>query len=249
MTSKASPLKKILSKFNLGNTYEIQARVLPAMLIMLPVAILVAQVELHHGSWLAAIGWGVGLETVIAILISKIGHALGAALQTRLEKEWDGLPTHSWLRPSDTSHSEQQKTLWRKAVSLLSGLNIDKVLKTNDLEETDRVIADAVAACRNFIRTNKKSALLNTHNIAFGFARNLAGMKWIALLTCLLCFGGSAYGTFYHGFSLGGTLLQGLFLLIASVYFWVAYSYVKHCSIRYAEFFYAAVTSIAGDKK
>ncbi len=241
-------MKKLLTRFNLGDAYEVQARVFPAMLVVLPVAVLVGQLALAKSSVLAIIGWGAGLEVVLAVFVSKIGHALGSQLQAKLEKEWIGLPTHTWLLPSDQTHSDQQKQAWRKAVSKLSGLDDEKAVKESSTPETDRVIADAIMACRNKIRGKQKAALVQTYNIAFGFARNLAGMKWLALVLCLICFGASLYGALFHEFEIAGTVIQALFLVIAGSYVWVAERYVRHCAVRYAEFLFAAVTAIANVK-
>lgn len=240
-------MKKLLSKFNLGDAYEIQARVLPAMLVVLPIAILVGQIAWRQKGWLAVIGWGTGLEVVFAILVSKLGHAMGARLQDRLTKEWGGLPTMRWLRPNDPSHSEQQKKIWRKAVSTLSGLKVDRELKGNDLAEADRVIEDAIVACRNKVRSSRKADLLNKHNVAFGFARNLAGMRWLALSISLVCLLASTYGTIEKEWDVAGTILQGAFFVIAAVNCFVSINYVKHCSIRYAEFFFVTVVAITDD--
>ncbi len=239
-------MKKVLSRFNLGDDYEVQARVLPAMLVVLPVAVLVAQIGMAKGNWLAMIGWGAGLEVVLSVLVSKVAHALGARLQTRLENKWSGLPTHTWLRPTDESHSEQQRKVWWKALLTLTGLDIAKAAFESDTAEIDRVIADTVMIARNKIKGNKKAALMQKYNITFGFARNLAGMRWLTFVICLVCFGLSAWGNLRWGFETSGTIIQLLFLVIAAVYFWLANGYVRHCAVRYAEFFFTAVTSIAG---
>lgn len=238
-------MKKVLSRFNLGDAYEIQARVFPAMLAVLPVAVLVAQIGMAKKNWIAMIGWGAGLEVVLSVLVSKVGHALGARLQGRLEKRWGGLPTHAWLRTGDPTHSEQQRKAWWRALLVLTGLDIEKAAAENDPVEADRVIADAVMAARNKIKGNKKAALVQTYNITFGFARNLAGMKWLTLLICVACSGISAWGNLRWGFETSGTVIQLLFLVISAVYFWLANGYVRHCAVRYAEFFFAAVTDIA----
>ncbi|MFC1636422.1 hypothetical protein ACFL5Z_16475 [Planctomycetota bacterium] len=237
-------MKKLLSHFNLGDAYEIEARVLPAMLVVLPVAILLAQLSLAKGNWMAMIGWGAGFEIVLAVLVSKAGHALGTRLHKRLEVKWGGLPTHRWINPSDTSHSEQQKRVWRIAVSHLSGLDIDAELTSSDPDEIKRIIADAIMTCRSRLRDVPEGSLVQKYNVMFGFARNLAGMKWLALTLCLACFLASAYGSLYHQFELSGTLIQALFLVIAIINVWTASGYVKHCAARYAEFFYAAVTDL-----
>jgi len=239
-------MKNLLSLFNLSDAYEIQARILPAMLVVLPVSILIAQIVSARQDWLSMIGWGAGLEVVLAILVSKVGHAFGARLQGKFEREWGGLPTHAWVRPSDQTHSEQQKKVWRKAMSEVSGLDIEKAIRKNDAAEVSRTIADAVMVCRNKIRESKNASSVQTYNTLFGFARNLAGLKWLALAICLTCSATSIYGSFYLGFETAGTVIQLLFLVIAASYLWLANGYVRHCAIRYAEFFFNAVMNIAG---
>ncbi len=202
-------MKKLLSHFNLGDAYEIEARVLPAMLVVLPVTILVAQFALAKGNWLTMIGWGAGFEVVTAVLVSKAGHALGTRLHSQLVTQWGGLPTHRWLHPSDHTYSEQQKRIWRQALCKLSGLDIDGELAKGDPDELKRVIADAILTARNSMRQKKEALLLRKCNVSFGFARNLAGMKWLTLTFCLLCFAGSAYGSLHYKFELSGTVHPG----------------------------------------
>lgn len=242
-------MRKLLSRFNLGDAYEIQARVLPAMLVVLPVAVLVAQIGISKRAWLTMIGWGAGLEIVLAVLTSKVGHALGARLQRRLEVEWGGLPTHAWLRPGDATRSEQQRKAWWKTLQAFTGLDIEKASMENDAAEVDRVIADAVIAGRNKLKGNKKGELVQKSNIAFGFARNLAGMKWLALLICVVCSGVSGYGVCQWGFETTGIIFHLLFLTLAVVYMPIANGYVYHCAVRYAEFFFAAMTDVTQPKK
>jgi len=242
-------MKGVLGKLSLGDDYEIQARVLPAMVIVIPAAILITQAGLSKSGWLEAIGWGTGLEVVVALLASKIGHALGVRLEQKLVRKWGGLPTHMWLLPSDRSHSKEQKRIWREAVSRISGLDIDKVIKRRSVAERDRVIADTVTACKNKIRGTEKAKLIRTYNITYAFARNLAGMKWLALTICLICSMVSLYSTLYCGFEVAGIIIQLLFLVIVGVYCFLADGYVRHCAVLYAEFFFAAVTDIAGSTR
>ena len=242
-------MKNLLKHFNLGDAYEIQARVCPAMLVVLPIALLAVQVEWKDRNWLGVVGWGSGLEIVLAVFVSKLGHALGARLQKNLERDWGGLPTNRWLRPSDCEHSEQQKNAWRHSLLTLTGLDIQKVVDSGDTAEIDRIINDAVVASRNKIRGNRKAALVQKYNVAFGFARNLAGLRWVALAVCLVCLAASLYGVFWRGFPAGAAIVHALLLLVAAFYAWLAVGYVQHCAVRYAEFFYAAATAIAGTGK
>jgi hypothetical protein len=234
-------MKELLSKFNLGDTYEINARVLPSMLIVIPISLLIVQLGWKHQNYLEMIGWGAGIEIVFAIMVSKIGHAMGVRKESKLIKIWGGLPTHVWLRKTDKTHSEQQKSAWRRSVSALSGLDVEKAVQADGDEEADRVISDAIMTCRNKIRGTEGSELLHKQNISYGFSRNLAGLKWLAFTVSLCCLSSSLYGTIYRGLPIEGTLVQAGFFLIALVYLWLSDSYVQHCANRYAELFFSVV--------
>jgi hypothetical protein len=241
-------MKRLLSAFNLGDAYEINARVLPAMLVVLPVAVLIAQLEWQRQNWLALIGWAGGLQIVLALFVSKVGQALGARLQGRLEKAWGGLPTEKWLLPSNQEHSEQLKAEWRRALSRLSGLNLESVAQSSASEEALRLLADSVAVSRNVIRKHPKASLVRAKNIEYGFARNLVGLRWLALGISLVCLGVSLYGALGLSWPAGGVVLQAIFVVIAGAYVGIARQYVKHCADRYAEFFFGAVLAIAEER-
>jgi hypothetical protein len=190
-----------------------------------------------------------GLVSVVAILLSKIGHALGVRLETAMVKTWGGLPTERWLDPTDPDHSEQMKSQWRVAVSSVSGVDLELAARSTDPGELRRAIRDAVAACRGAMRRHEKAQMLTAKNIEYGFARNLAGLRWLALVIAAACFGGSLYGALHLGLPAGGTVLLAAFVVVAAFYCHLATDYVEHCADRYAEFFFAAVLEIAKDLK
>lgn len=233
-------MKRLLSAFNLGDAYDIEARILPGALVVVPVMVFVMVVEAEEGRWLRAIGVGLGLEAFLTIAMSKVAHALGRKLEARLIHEWGGLPTLRWLLPDDKTHSEQQKSKWRATLSRLSGLDLVEALRSGDHDEYTRLVSDAVAAAREKLREDADVCLLKRHNAGYGFARNAAGMRWIAVgVSGVLALG--SVGLFAFGkTSLGLPTLLGLFLLVALGYSLVALSYVRHCADRYAETFFAA---------
>ena len=238
-------MKRLLSAFNLGDSYEIEARILPAAMAVLPVTVFVLSVEASHGRWLIAIGFGLGLEVFLAVVMSKVAHSLGRRLETRLEAEWKGLPTLRWLLPDDNTHSEQQKTKWRQALAILSGLDIKKVLKSGDMEEYAKVISDSVMTVRYEIRNYSESALLRKHNAAYGFARNAAGMRWLIVALCVSVLVGSIVAAVFSLGSYAIIWIAVLFSVIAVSYSLFALSHVKYCADRYAETFFATAARIS----
>lgn len=242
-------MKKLLSAINLGDAYEVQARVFPAMLAVLPVTILILMWQGQHGHWVSAVGMGSGLEVVLAVAFSKLAHALGRNLETRMVRDTGGMPTLRWLLPDDRTHSEQQKKIWRDAVAKLADLNINAVLETGDGEELCRIIDDAVLNARNKIRHHAQAAMLRQANILYGFARNVAGLRGVIALLSYGSLAAALVGYSYQTVPLDTVLVEVLFSVLSTGFLWLAESYVRHCSERYAEFFFVACTTIASAKR
>jgi hypothetical protein len=88
--------------------------------------------------------------------------------------------------------------------------------------------------------------MLDLHNGEYGFARNLAGLRWVMLSLAIL--GAAGSGTAWaaeHG-SAWGSLINGLLLIFAlSMFVWLP-TYVERAGIRYAESFFSALLATAG---
>lgn len=242
-------MQKLLSKVSLGDRYEIQTRLLPGMLVVIPVIVLVLQFEYAHKSWLRALAIGGGLELFLAFLFAKLAHAMGRHLEGKLIAQWGGLPTHRWLRPTDQSHSVQQKALWRASLAKLSGIDLDAAIATGDTAELDRAIGDAILNTRNVIRGRRETTMLQTSNCAYGFARNIAGLRMVALAVAAITFLIVAIFVYRGDLTLSGLLVQGLFLVASLGFYFYGVTYVRHCSDRYAEFFFTTITKIADGKR
>jgi hypothetical protein len=238
-------MSKLLRVVNLGDRYEINARILPAMLAVLPVTTLVLATETQSGHWIRAIGLGAGLEVFLAVAFSKLGHACGQKLERRLIEKWGGLPTTTWLLPDDQTHSAQQKFLWRESLGHLSGLDLESAVTTGDVAELRRAIDDAVLTVRNKVRDRKGTALLRQHNIDYGFSRNLAGLRWCILGLSALSLVVAIFGASREMLPLPVTLVELLFFTVAVAFMFVSSSYVRHCAQRYAESFLTTMAEMA----
>jgi len=241
-------MQKLLHAINLGDRYEVNARLLPAMVAVLPITTLALGLDLHSGHSIRAIGIGTGLEAVLAVLFSKLGHALGRNLENKCKARWGGLPTTSWLMPEDNSHSEQQKQIWRQAISKLSGLNFDSLIGSGDLDELRRALDDAVSTVRNKIRADKRAELLRQHNIYYGFARNMAGLASSATLLSLLASIVAGVAAYKNFAPVALPAIEVLFFVIAFGFLIQGTQYVCNCADRYAELFLVTATAIADSK-
>lgn len=242
-------MQKLLHAVNIGDRYEIHARLLPAMAAVLPVTILAFGAALHFGHFGGVIAPGSGLDLIVTILFSRVGHALGRRVEDQCRASWGGLPTTRWLMPDDTSHSEQQKRIWRQAIAKLSGLNIEAVLATGDIDELRRALDDGVLTARNKIRSEKRAELLRKQNIYYGFARNIAGLAPIAALLSLLSMGIAGVAACNNVAAAPLFGVEALFAVVSIAFVFLRKQYVCHCAERYAECFLTTAATIADVKK
>ena len=156
-----------------------------------------------------------------------------------------GLPTVRWLRSADPGHSTAQKQQWYEAIKRLTGLDISKTVAANPMEE-DAIIEDASRQVRYKLRGKAVAKMLDVHNQEYGFARNLAGLRWVMLGFAV---GGAAgCGT---AWALGrgsawGSLINGVLLVFAVLMFIWLPGYVERAGIRYTESLFSALLATAG---
>ena len=110
-----------------------------------------------------------------------------------LYKEWGGKPSTTMLRHSDTRLDAATKASYLK---FLSG-KIGTAAPAAKDEETDPAKCDAYyERCGNWLRENtrdtKKFKLLFDENVAYGYRRNLLGLRWWGFVVDLLVIGTSA---------------------------------------------------------
>lgn len=159
--------------------YDLFARLRPALLVALPPA-LIALYWLHGiPATLTATLSACGVTYLMAQIARRRGRAIEDLLEDRAGRRHSGrLLTHA-----DTTMAAETKA--RYHVFLVScGLRIS----TPEEEQTDPQIAfdrarSAVDWLLEYTRPLAKQSLLLEENIAYGFYRNLLGLKPIALVT------------------------------------------------------------------
>ena len=239
-------VKKLLQWVNLMDRYERKARLLPGLIVASPLGVAAYCLTQDQAGWYKALGAGVALEVVLAVGVSYLVRAAGKRLEEKLKKKWNGFPTTRWLRPTDTSHSEQQKSRWRGAIRQLTKLSIPASLGQKSEAEVDKLVNDAVTQVRHELRNKEECRMVMIHNEDYGFARNLMALRWLWLATAAIGLGACAVGAIgLEQRPLLGMALEAVQVLVALLAAFMMPGYVQQCADRYAESLLAAAVAVA----
>lgn len=173
--------------------YVLQARLFPAVLALAPaIAFLFASVAASYDS----LGLPQVLLTVaVGVLffaLSDLTRRLGLRAERSIFASSGGRPFPTVLRHGDKTIDMRSKARYHRYLSSAIGEHAP----SPSAEATDPVGADAFyVACGNWLRECTRDPkvfhLLFSENVAYGFRRNLFGLKWIGLIlngaTVLLC--------------------------------------------------------------
>jgi len=159
--------------------YELKARLRPGLLAFLPVLVpLVA----GYGQKNPILTGIVALFSTCGVmhLLGSIARDRGKVLEQKLIKEWGGLPTTLLLRHRDTFLDSHSKARYHAA--------IEQKLKTH-LPTAAEEAADPAGADQKYIGVTRElreltrgNKLLFKENIAYGFKRNMCGLKPVGLV-------------------------------------------------------------------
>lgn len=160
--------------------YDIRARIIPGVLLCIPVLITVGAIGVEYFGWLTSICGSVFITGVLSYGLSMLLRSGGVALQQKMYKQWGGPPSTTFLRWSDSRFSEQKKTLIRNKIKKDFKMELlSREDEQADPNEADRVISDAFDSIRAKLRsTGKTDGLWKIHNIEYGFYRNFLG-SWL----------------------------------------------------------------------
>ena len=174
--------------------YTIQARLMPAYVTLLPLAIGL-QTWLPEGAILERLGAVLIAPTLFTVLLAHLGRDRGFKLQNQLWSDWGGAPTTQLLRHRNPELNSVRRRLYHR--------QIKRLLPDLHMPSPDEEIADPEAADQNYeaatrmlitmTRDRNKFPLVYKENVNYGFRRNLWGLRpygliltIIGLLICLV---------------------------------------------------------------
>jgi hypothetical protein len=173
-----------IAKF--ADPYDRQARLYPALLTLFPLAMAATIVFAHQAPALgnlavAAAGCGA------LYWMAGVARDRGKRVEPGLFKAWGGKPSIQLLRHGNETIDPVTKA--RLHAFLADKLGVAFPTAAQEAQapgEADRLYESATRWLLEQTRDTSKHNLLFTENIAYGFRRNMLGMRWIGFIAAVL---------------------------------------------------------------
>lgn len=169
--------------------YERKARVIPGLLVALPLLVpLLCVYGAKNPALTSMIGLLGASGTIYAL--ASVTRGRGKKLEETLVKKWGGMPTTIALRHRDKFLDGVSKQRYHTAITAKLGITMPTAEEESaSPDKADDIYVGAAKRLRELTRSNKQ--LLLKENIAYGFHRNMLAMKPVGIVSCLL---GILYG-------------------------------------------------------
>jgi len=171
---------------DLFDEYSFKARLIPAFLVLLPIAI-------AAWAWLQDFSpsWKLLGEIIVycggTFLLAQLGRDLGRRKEKDLFSAWGGKPTTRILRHrQSTLDGITLNRYHQKLGGMLSIEFPSKELEVADKKKADELYEAAVRVLLERTRDKGQFPLVFKENVNYGFRRNLWGMKPAAIAICSL---------------------------------------------------------------
>ena len=202
--------------------YVLGARVAPVVVVALSLFLAVSA-WIPFSEWPIKLLGGSAVLGIGAFVLAQVSRDAGKAIEGPLWASWGGPPTMQMLRHRDQTVEAGSKTLLHRK---LAALQIVDRLPTPGEEIADPVEADAqYRTCADWLRRKalelKAKApfdIVHSENIAYGFRRNLLGIRPYGLTVFAASIITTIIAFFFHRdpyVELGGVTLVGAYLLFA----------------------------------
>jgi hypothetical protein len=163
--------------------YNREARLAPALLVALPAALALfawlPALRMVGPSLVALLGFCGGI-----VWLSHLARDRGKALESKLFRDWDGMPSTAMLRHRDDRLPAPLKARYKaclhKHLPDLAFPSVEEEEK--DPAATDAIYASAGAWLLSQTRDRTRFGLLFEENVNYGFRRNFWALKPEALL-------------------------------------------------------------------
>lgn len=143
-------------------------------------------------------GVPISLVSLLTYLTAQFGRDLGKRKEPKLWTEWGGSPTTQLFRwrNSRIDNYTKERNHQKMQVFCPVDVTVDNAFESENLLKADEIYQSWTKFLIGQTRDTKKFSLLFKENMAYGFRRNLWGLKnYAILLITVLIFG--SYGYFY----------------------------------------------------
>lgn len=237
---------------NIFDRYERNARLYPAVLVLLPVivAVFCTIPSFPQTTTTCVIGGLILVAGAYALMF--IVRQCGRTIEPSLWEGWKGPPSTRFMLWSDGTFSDEWKAVGHKTV--LSALGIKLLTKKeeqSDAGRAARLIADSFVQVKSVLKLEKPEGDHQIHNIEYGFARNLLGS---CFLSAGLATGAAAWCGFFWSrendtWAAVGCALSVVLLIVcvAAKFSWLPAA-TKLAADRYAEKAWTTFIELKRDK-
>jgi hypothetical protein len=234
--------------------YEWQARLVPGLLSLFPIAVTITALGFRHGPIGSVISSLVSLAGG-SLVLADVVRRLGTAEQRRLWTEWGGAPATIALRLRQSTTNTGLRDSWRAAVEKVSGIQLASLRSESaNPERADQSINAAVARVRELTRSSR-FYLLQAENRSYGYRRNLFGVRvvgrLVAILGMLCILGFSLWPlTVGHNADLQAACVLGFIIdTLFALGWWLlpSSSQVREAGEKYAHQLFEAAVTLADD--
>lgn len=170
------------------DTYSTRARLVPALLVLLPPLTALALLTPGVYKSLTSVLTSFGATVAGLMFLAHIVRERGRKIQSSLFRQWGGAPTTSWLRHGDSRIDPNTKERYHR---FLEGHVANLKLPTVEEERADPAKADAAyESATNWLikytSDDSKFRLVREENASYGFRRNMLGAKPVSLALILV---------------------------------------------------------------
>lgn len=229
--------------------YEIRARIAPAAVVLVPVAVAVLTIIKGLSDTLDKLFAGGVLLLVLVYALSFVVRHFARQIEPKLWKTWDGPPTTRFMRWRDDLFSEETKLQFHAAVDRLCSIKLSsQEEELNDPKKADAQIEQAFIQVRAIVRREDPSGLWFVQNAEYGFNRNLLGSRKTVLVFSILGAASCATAWYFQrdNATMGGLIFN---ILFAAVWLLSGWHYLprttKTAADRYAETIWGSFLAIA----
>lgn len=164
--------------------YERRARLTPALIVIFPIASMVA-------AWFPGgiVGWGGVWATITfaggGLLLTHLARDLGKRIEPELFLIWGGNPAVQALRHAVAGAAASRRHA--KLATLIDDVTLPSPTEEEkDPRRADEIYERCVSYLRTHTRDQKRFRLLFLENCSYGFWRNLLGLRIFGLATAIV---------------------------------------------------------------
>lgn len=174
-----------MSSLALFDHYSFRARLQPALVTLLPLALGVFA-WIGTGQKWASAGWTLFGTAGGTYLLAMLARNQGKQLEPGLWQSWGGAPTTQCLRHAGTANPVMRER-WHKYLSKLLGKSFPTAQEeTDNPNGADQIYEASVKLLINKTRDTKKFPLVYKENVHYGFCRNLYALRNLGIGASLI---------------------------------------------------------------